>query len=240
MSDAVAALARRWIESAPVPPRRRGPSAKKAKPAPQPQKPNAATVQSKLIPARTDAERGWTPTRLAELKKLWAEDVATPEIGRRLGITKDAVIGKAHRERLPAKKNPAPRVAEGETPAAETIRYRAYRKRKAAKKAEERGTAARDVPVGQPWSFKEHRTLAEIDAASAVPPPIAKPVSASLRDLLRYLALDVGVAVFGPDDDGLYTLDQKKRFGVEGLLKEANIWRERRAEPSFVLAKEAA
>lgn len=39
----------------------------------------------------------WTPERIATLIALWNESLSTSEIGRRLGITKNAVIGKVHR-----------------------------------------------------------------------------------------------------------------------------------------------
>lgn len=39
----------------------------------------------------------WTPERIAVLIALWNENITTSEIGRRLGITKNAVIGKVHR-----------------------------------------------------------------------------------------------------------------------------------------------
>lgn len=56
----------------------------------------------------------WTEERVAELTRLWTEGLSTAEIGRRLGLTKNAVVGKAHRLALsprpsPLKSPPAPR-----------------------------------------------------------------------------------------------------------------------------------
>jgi GcrA cell cycle regulator len=42
-------------------------------------------------------EPTWTPERMARLVQLWEEGVTTAEIGRRIGVTKNAVIGKVHR-----------------------------------------------------------------------------------------------------------------------------------------------
>jgi GcrA cell cycle regulator len=39
----------------------------------------------------------WTPDRIEQLTRLWEEGVTTAEIGRRIGVTKNAVIGKVHR-----------------------------------------------------------------------------------------------------------------------------------------------
>ena len=42
-------------------------------------------------------EATWTDERIERLTRLWDEGVTTAEIGRMLGITKNAVIGKVHR-----------------------------------------------------------------------------------------------------------------------------------------------
>ena len=39
----------------------------------------------------------WTEERVDQLTLLWDEGVTTAEIGRRIGVTKNAVIGKVHR-----------------------------------------------------------------------------------------------------------------------------------------------
>lgn len=39
----------------------------------------------------------WTPERVEQLTRLWDEGLPAAEIGRRLGLTKNAVIGKVHR-----------------------------------------------------------------------------------------------------------------------------------------------
>ena len=48
----------------------------------------------------------WTAERTRALKELWKEGLSTSEIGRRLGLTKNAVIGKAHRLALPRRPSP--------------------------------------------------------------------------------------------------------------------------------------
>ncbi len=64
----------------------------------------------------------WTPDRVKTLMALWAEGVSTLEIGRRLGVTKNAVVGKVHRLGLPKRQSPissaprAPRAAKPTEP----------------------------------------------------------------------------------------------------------------------------
>jgi GcrA cell cycle regulator len=63
----------------------------------------------------------WTPELIEKLSALWAEGLSTAEIGRRLGISKNAVIGKAHRLLLTARpsplKSPPKRRIPGQPPA---------------------------------------------------------------------------------------------------------------------------
>lgn len=42
-------------------------------------------------------EPTWTAERIDQLKLLWEEGVTTAEIGRRIGVSKNAVVGKVHR-----------------------------------------------------------------------------------------------------------------------------------------------
>ena len=48
----------------------------------------------------------WTDEKIAELRVLWAEGLSTAEIGRRINVSKNAVVGKAHRLDLPARPSP--------------------------------------------------------------------------------------------------------------------------------------
>ena len=48
----------------------------------------------------------WTDEAIAKLRTLWAEGLSTAEIGRRLNISKNAVVGKAHRLNLPGRESP--------------------------------------------------------------------------------------------------------------------------------------
>ena len=54
----------------------------------------------------TNSEFEWTNDRIRELGRLWSEGHSTAEIGRRMGISKNAVVGKAHRLDLPARSSP--------------------------------------------------------------------------------------------------------------------------------------
>jgi GcrA cell cycle regulator len=48
----------------------------------------------------------WSDDIIGQLRALWDEGHSTAEIGRRLGVTKNAIVGKAHRLDLPARPSP--------------------------------------------------------------------------------------------------------------------------------------
>jgi GcrA cell cycle regulator len=62
----------------------------------------------------------WNETIITELRSLWTEGLSTAEIGRRLGISKNAVVGKAHRLDLSPRPSPIRRSdrPSGSTPPA--------------------------------------------------------------------------------------------------------------------------
>ncbi|TDG16227.1 GcrA cell cycle regulator, partial [Paracraurococcus ruber] len=53
----------------------------------------------------------WTNEAIEQLRILWAEGHSTAEIGRRMGVSKNAIVGKAHRLNLPARPSPIRRDA---------------------------------------------------------------------------------------------------------------------------------
>ena len=51
----------------------------------------------------------WTPELIKELKRLWNKGLTTVEIGNRIGVSKNAVVGKAHRLGLEGRPSPIKR-----------------------------------------------------------------------------------------------------------------------------------
>lgn len=70
---------------------------------------------------------GWTAEKIEQLNKLWSEGMSITEIGKILGMTRNAVVGKAHRLGLakrpsPIARAPGPRPAAQPAPAAQPTR----------------------------------------------------------------------------------------------------------------------
>ena len=51
----------------------------------------------------------WTPDLIKELNRLWNKGLTTVEIGNRIGMSKNAVVGKAHRLGLEGRPSPIKR-----------------------------------------------------------------------------------------------------------------------------------
>ena len=56
----------------------------------------------------------WSEEVITQLRALWADGLSTAEIGRRLGVTKNAIVGKAHRLDLAARPSPIRRDPDAE------------------------------------------------------------------------------------------------------------------------------
>ena len=62
--------------------------------------------QQETLMRSGSSEFEWSDDRIRQLRRLWSEGHSTAEIGRRMGISKNAVVGKAHRLDLPARPSP--------------------------------------------------------------------------------------------------------------------------------------
>jgi GcrA cell cycle regulator len=70
--------------------------------------------------AKARTETMWNDEKIGKLKKLWQEGLTTGEIGKRLGVSKNAVVGKAHRLGLKGRPSPIKRQEAAATAAAPT------------------------------------------------------------------------------------------------------------------------
>jgi GcrA cell cycle regulator len=98
----------------------------------------------------------WNDETILRLRTLWNEGLSTAEIGRRMGVSKNAVVGKAHRLGLAARPSPIRRDASGS--------------------ASPRPAAPRRVvgPTLPPLAA----TLSSADEVRSEPRPAVKPVAA--------------------------------------------------------------
>ncbi len=98
----------------------------------------------------------WSEDVITKLRVLWFEGHSTAEIGRRLNISKNAVVGKAHRLNLPPRPSPIRRGAEGS-----------------------------NSPPRQPLRRLQGPTLPPLAASIGAPAPALRPIMSSPKQTLR-------------------------------------------------------
>jgi len=108
----------------------------------------------------------WTSALVAQLHALWAEGLSTIEIGRRLGMSKNAVIGKAHRLGLPARPSPI-RGGKGGAAAVAKARERSTRRRSGPPPI---GGAPSVMPAARDYPLRA--SVEPAGAAAQAPPPV--------------------------------------------------------------------
>ncbi|MEK9926053.1 MAG: GcrA family cell cycle regulator, partial [Alphaproteobacteria bacterium] len=65
-----------------------------------------------------ETANSWTEERLEKLKSLWDKGLSISQIGEELGVSRNAIAGKAHRMGLPKRPSPISKAAvEKEAPA---------------------------------------------------------------------------------------------------------------------------
>lgn len=124
----------------------------------------------------------WTDETIARLRDLWSQGLSTAEIGRQLSITKNAVVGKAHRLGLPPRPSPIRnrKVKDGETGTTEaTPRRKSPSSAKAAEPAAadlftDKDAASAKVSAGVAEKAAE-KPAAPVRKAPSVAPEVAKP-----------------------------------------------------------------
>lgn len=107
----------------------------------------------------------WTDEVIERLRTLWAEGHSTAEIGRRLGVSKNAIVGKAHRLDLAARPSPIRR-----DPAAQDTARQAPPRRLEGSTLPPLASTDAPIPVVA--------TIMEPPAAP-LPTPIAVPIAAA-------------------------------------------------------------
>lgn len=98
----------------------------------------------------------WTDEMVEQLKKMWKQGVTTGEIGKRLGISKNSIVGKVHRLGLEGRPSPIKKTGEDQP---------AKQVKKATKKADKKAIA----PVAEPKSPKEEKKVAVAKPSKSQP-----------------------------------------------------------------------
>ena len=115
---------------------------------------------------------GWTPELIKDLKKLWNKGLTTVEIGNRLGMSKIAIVGKAHRLGLEGRPSPIKRETKKEHTAPRMTKKAAPVSPKAAPAPADVHESKDDLPE---TSFLPPDTIFEAE------PIVEKPISSKRK-----------------------------------------------------------
>lgn len=94
----------------------------------------------------------WTPERIKILIGFWEEGLPTSEIGRRLGVTKNAVVGKVHRLGLKKRQSP---IRQSSSSSAQPKKAKAAALRPQADAPARPATAKTPMPTGDVVSLED-------------------------------------------------------------------------------------
>jgi GcrA cell cycle regulator len=131
------------------------------------------------------ADFNWTDDTIGRLRALWAEGHSTAEIGRRLGASKNAVVGKSHRLRLPARPSPIRRDGVRHAPRPRRLRGPTLPNLQALYNASHIGISQDQAPTRPPANPDPPAITAAVRAAPLGKQPccwpIGEPGTASFR-----------------------------------------------------------
>jgi GcrA cell cycle regulator len=144
-----------------------------------------SSVYARLAGARGNSRYSdWTTERLQLLETMWAEGQTAKEIAATFGdISRNAVLGKVHRLKLPAR-----RIAFNGERAKKNPEERKVKAKTTRRLAQARTAFKRSPPVApaEPEPVKRH---------VPAPDPLAIPFTETTRDHCRWICSDAGAPV---------------------------------------------
>ena len=114
-----------------------------------------------------DAAMAWTEKMVEDLKIMWKQGLTTGEIGKRLGVSKNSIVGKVHRLQLDARPSPIKKKDEEQENAA--VAATAETKPAAVKAKTEKKTEPREEkPAAAPQPVAEKPAVVRKNIAGDV------------------------------------------------------------------------
>ena len=131
----------------------------------------------------------WTDEMVEELKRLWDEGVTTGEIGRRLNISKNSIVGKVHRLGLSGRPSPIKKKSDAETKNKTTKPEKQPKEKKVTVK--ENKTETKKAPVKQVSAEPEKIKPAEPQKVVTPEPKPLPPVTSDEEDIKLAKTLNI-------------------------------------------------
>ncbi len=141
----------------------------------------------------------WTDEMVEDLKKMWDQGLSTGEIGKRLGVSKNSVVGKVHRLQLIGRPSPIKKKDETSAPKKTTKPAPAVNEKKPQKPAVKTSSAPTQKPVDKPQQTLKPQYSAKpqpTPKAEVTPTPTVKentPKSFKEKEFENYMNVSIPV-----------------------------------------------
>ena len=154
----------------------------------------------------------WTDQMVEDLKRMWEEGLTTGEIGKRLGVSKNSIVGKVHRLQLSGRPSP---IKKKNAPAEENTTPKAAKAEKPAPQI--------NKPKEEKAPTKEEEVVVEVSAPISVPEPKIQ-VKPSGKTMLTDLDNHTCRWPIGdPKDENFHFCGRKVKIGQTYCEEHANI-----------------
>lgn len=160
----------------------------------------------------------WTDEMVEDLRKMWHEGLTTGEIGKRLGVSKNSIVGKVHRLGLSGRPSPIKKKDEPVKEKNETVKEeKTIKKAKPEKPVKEEKTPKPEIKTEIP-ELKEER-IEIIRSSSKVEHP-KKHHKVMLTDLDNHTCR---WPIGDPKDENFHFCGKKIKIGQTYCEEHANI-----------------
>ena len=110
----------------------------------------------------------WTEEMINDLKQMWKDGLTTNEIAKRLGVSKNSIVGKVHRLNLKARPSPIKKKEEVTTAETPVVKEEKEEKAKAASKKLKK-VSITPVNIAKPKEAKKDQKLySDVEAQAKV------------------------------------------------------------------------
>lgn len=162
---------------------------------------------------------GWTVEMVEDLKKMWAEGLTTGEIGKKLGVSKNSIVGKVHRLGLSGRPSPIKKKDEEETAAPAPKAKSEKPAAKPAPKAKPAAVPAEPVKTEKPAAV-QHQEVKRPQVCGAPQTSHHKEGKAALTDLDNHTCR---WPIGDPKDENFHFCGRKIKIGQTYCDEHANI-----------------
>ena len=164
---------------------------------------------------------GWTVEMIEELKKLWAQGITTGEIGKKLGVSKNSIVGKVHRLGLSGRPSPIKKKDDGkENETKPTSAPKNKTEKTTAKPAPKEKTTVPPVETPQSEERAPNPTSQVSQARPAPAPTHFKEGKASLTDLDNHTCR---WPIGDPKDENFHFCGRKVKIGQTYCEEHASL-----------------